>query len=379
MLEIQGKYNKALLMTDYPEEKALSQVYELLEMPYTQGAQIRYMADMHAGAGCTVGYTQTMNDYIIPNFVGVDIGCGIYAYNLGKINVDFAKLDAFIKKNIPVGFSVRSASCVLLSKFKKTNSLIDNIEKIVSKLGLEKLHVLKSLGTLGGGNHFIELDKDPDENIWLVIHSGSRNFGLQVCNYHQKRAADFVSKALITGIQRGMEYLPIEMGGQEYLDDMKVAQLYADANRELMARIICEGFFNIELPEDRILSIHNYINFDDNIIRKGAIQANKDQRCVIPFNMRDGIAVCVGKGNKKWNNSAPHGAGRIMSRSKAKEQISLEDYEKTMQGVYSTCINKSTIDESPFAYKNFNLVISEMSETVDVQFVMKPIYNLKSA
>ena len=377
MLEIQGKYNKALLMTDAPEEKALSQVYELLNMPYTKGAQIRYMADMHAGAGCTVGYTQTMNDYIIPNFVGVDIGCGIYAYNLGQIDVDFKRLDRFIKQNIPVGFNLRPNASV--PQELVFSIFYGDVIKVCNKLKLDISKVVSSLGTLGGGNHFIELDKDPDGNVWLIIHSGSRNFGLQVCNYHQKRAKEFVSKALITGIQTGMEYLPIDMGGQEYLDDMEVAQQYAHNNRKSMAKIICEEYFETEIPTDQILSVHNYINFEDKIIRKGAIQANEGQRCVIPFNMRDGIAVCIGKGNKKWNNSAPHGAGRIMSRTKAKEQITLEQYEKSMEGIYSTCVNKSTIDESPFAYKDFNTVMSEMGETVDIQFVMKPIYNLKSA
>jgi len=377
MLEIQGKYNKALLMTDAPEEKALSQVYELLNMPYTKGAQIRYMADMHAGAGCTVGYTQTMNDYIIPNFVGVDIGCGIYAYNLGQIDVDFKRLDRFIKQNIPVGFNLRPNASV--PQELVFSIFYGDVIKVCNKLKLDISKVVSSLGTLGGGNHFIELDKDPDGNVWLIIHSGSRNFGLQVCNYHQKRAKEFVSKALITGIQTGMEYLPIDMGGQEYLDDMEVAQQYAHNNRKSMAKIICEEYFETEIPTDQILSVHNYINFEDKIIRKGAIQANEGQRCVIPFNMRDGIAVCIGKGNKKWNNSAPHGAGRLMSRTKAKEQITLEQYEKSMEGIYSTCVNKSTIDESPFAYKDFNTVMSEMGETVDIQFVMKPIYNLKSA
>jgi len=377
MLEIQGKYNKALLMTDAPEEKALSQVYELLNMPYTKGAQIRYMADMHAGAGCTVGYTQTMNDYIIPNFVGVDIGCGIYAYNLGQIDVDFKRLDRFIKQNIPVGFNLRPNASV--PQELVFSIFYGDVIKVCNKLKLDISKVVSSLGTLGGGNHFIELDKDPDGNVWLIIHSGSRNFGLQVCNYHQKRAKEFVSKALITGIQTGMEYLPIDMGGQEYLDDMEVAQQYAHNNRKSMAKIICEEYFETEIPTDQILSVHNYINFEDRIIRKGAIQANEGQRCVIPFNMRDGIAVCIGKGNKKWNNSAPHGAGRLMSRTKAKEQITLEQYEKSMEGIYSTCVNKSTIDESPFAYKDFNTVMSEMGETVDIQFVMKPIYNLKSA
>jgi RNA-splicing ligase RtcB len=378
MLEIQGKYNKALVMTDYPDEASLSQVYQLLNLPYSANSQIRYMADMHAGKGCTVGFTQTLNDYIIPNFVGVDIGCGIYAYNLGQIEVDFKKLDRFIKEEIPHGFDIHDTSVNVDEKSWGVN-LYSKFLNLVDKLELELSKVNRSLGTLGGGNHFIELDKAPNGDIWLVVHSGSRNFGLQVCNYHQKKAKEFNSKALITGIPVGMEYLPIDMGGKEYLEDMEVAQKFAHLNREMMATIISEGFFNVDLPTERILSVHNYINFEDKIIRKGAIQANKDQRCVIPFNMRDGIAVCIGKGNRKWNNSAPHGAGRILSRSKAKEQIRLEDYQKTMEGIYTSCINRSTIDESPFAYKNYQQVISEMQETVDIEFIMKPIYNFKSA
>jgi RNA-splicing ligase RtcB len=375
MLEIKGKYNSALLMTDYPEESALSQVYELLNQPFSRGVLIRYMADMHAGKGCTVGYTQTMNDYIIPNFVGVDIGCGIYAYNLGNVDVDFEGLDKFIRNDIPVGFNIRHS---FENEFNVPEGVVFKINDIILKLKLDMAKVYYSLGTLGGGNHFIELDTDPSGNVWLVIHSGSRNFGLQVCNYHQMRAKDFVNKALVTGIQTGMEYLPIEFGGQEYLDDMQIAQTFAHLNRELMAKIICQRFFKMDLPNVKVESVHNYINFEDGIIRKGAIQANIGQRCVIPFNMRDGIAMCMGKGSKKWNNSAPHGAGRIMSRSKAKEQIKLEDYKNAMKGIYSSCINKSTLDESPFAYKDFNQVISEMEETVSVLYLMKPIYNFKA-
>ena len=375
MLEIQGKYNNALLMTNSPEETALSQVYDVLNQPFAKGALIRYMADMHAGKGCTVGYTQTMNDYIIPNFVGVDIGCGIYAYNLGDIDVDFKSLDENIKKNIPSGFNIRH---VFDDEFDVSKDTTLEINDVISKLKLDNAKVFYSLGTLGGGNHFIELDRDNKGNVWLVIHSGSRNFGLQVCNYHQKKAKEFVSKALPTGMQTGMEYLPIDLGGQEYLDDMKVAQKFAHLNRELMAKIICKTFFKTDLPQDKIESVHNYISFEDNIIRKGAISANDGQRCVIPFNMRDGIAVCMGKGNKKWNYSAPHGAGRIMSRTQAKKQIKLKDYENSMKGIYSSCVNKSTIDESPFAYKDFNQVISEMEETVAVLHIMKPIFNFKA-
>ena len=375
-MTIKGKYNSALIMSDHLDEATLSQLYLMMEQPSLRGEPFRIMADAHAGKGSCVGFTFKMNEYIIPNLCGVDIGCGIYGYNLGDIDVDFKGLDSFIRENIPSGFNINHS---FNNQFDLPTEIIKNINSIISKLSLDNAKVFYSLGTLGGGNHFIELNKDPDGNIWLVIHSGSRNFGLQVCNYHQKKAKEFVDKALITGIPNGMEYLPIDMGGQEYLEDMNVAQLFAHYNREIIARVICEGFFNIDLPEDRILSVHNYINFEDKIIRKGAIQANLGQRCIIPFNMRDGIAVCIGKGNKKWNNSAPHGAGRIMSRSQAKKEINLEDYKKSMEGIYSSCVKNSTIDESPFVYKEYSEVINNMQETVDVQFIMKPIYNFKAS
>lgn len=379
MIHLEGKYNYALIMTDYPGEEALSQVKSLLDSPQSANCKIRYMADMHRGKGCTVGYTQTLTNFVVPNFIGVDIGCGIYSYNLGikKSDIDFDALDIFIKQNIPSGFAIRSKP-IDISQYLE-GDYYQQFTDIIEKLKLDKDKVLKSLGTLGGGNHFIELDEDPNGDVYLTLHTGSRNFGLQVCNYYQKLAKEFTDSCSPIPIISGMEYLPVKYGGLEYLSALNIAQKFAHINRTIIAEKICNLFFGIDVPQNNIQSVHNYIDFTDNIIRKGAIRAHKDEIVVIPFNMRDGVAVCIGKGSEKWNYSAPHGAGRKMSRKKARESINIDEYKESMKGIYTSCINESTLDESPFAYKNYETVIEEMKETVDVLFVMKPIYNFKAS
>lgn len=254
------------------------------------------------------------------------------------------------------------------------------IRTTCDKLEIESDRVFCSLGTLGGGNHFIEIGEDPMGFYWLTIHSGSRNFGLQVAEYHQKKAKKFIEDSHIFGIPRGLEYLPMEYGGREYLQDMGTAQYFADLNREFMAYEIFEYFdLASEMHNHKsVKSVHNYIDFEDSVVRKGAIKAKQGEHCVIPFNMRDGLAICKGKGSKKWNHSAPHGAGRIMSRSKAKQEVSLEEYKKSMKGIWSSCISNSTIDESPMAYKDMNEIIGFMSETVEVLYLIKPVYNFKA-
>lgn len=379
MIHLEGKYNYALIMTDYPEEEALSQVKSLLDSPQSANCKIRYMADMHAGKGCTVGYTQTLTNFVVPNFIGVDIGCGIYSYNLGikKSDIDFDALDIFIKQNIPSGFAIRSEP-IDISQYLE-GDYYQQFTDIIEKLKLDKDKVLKSLGTLGGGNHFIELDEDPNGDVYLTLHTGSRNFGLQVCNYYQKLAKEFTDSCSPIPIISGMEYLPVKYGGLEYLSALNIAQKFAHINRTIIAEKICNLFFGIDVPQNNIQSVHNYIDFTDNIIRKGAIRAHKDEIVVIPFNMRDGVAVCIGKGSEKWNYSAPHGAGRKMSRKKAKESISIDQYKESMKGIYTSCVNETTLDESPFAYKNYEAVIEEMKETVEVLYIMKPIYNFKAS
>ena len=375
MITLQGKYNFAHVFTDNPDETTVGQIIQMLNHPAFKGIQIRIMPDCHAGAGCVVGFTAELGDYIIPNVVGVDIGCGIYSWNLGKIKIDFDYLDSEIRKNIPSGFGIRSD---FYSKYNELNQFISDIlSETLVELKLDNVKVLKSIGSLGGGNHFIEIGKDENEDIWLTIHSGSRNFGLQIAKYYQNKALNFIKEAIIDGIPKGMEYLPIKYGGKEYLEKMKIAQKFAHYNRVVMGKIIIESILKSEIKEN-VFSVHNYIDFKDNIIRKGAIRSYEKEDVVIPFNMRDGLIIGTGKSSKKWNFSAPHGAGRIMSRSKAKELIDLDKFKESMKGIYTTSISKSTLDESPFVYKDKDEIINAISETVDIKHFVKPIYNFKA-
>jgi len=377
MIKLQGQYNEALVMTDYPDETTVAQIILLLNQPWIKDSLVRIMADAHAGKGCVVGYTQTLKGTVVPNLVGVDIGCGIYSYKLFNKkdrSIDFPELDKYIRENIPSGMSVRTKPNY------PSRSTTYSIQSLCNKLEIDSRRVFCSLGTLGGGNHFIEIGEDPMGFYWLTIHSGSRNFGLKIAEYHQKKAKKFIDDSHILGIPKGLEYLPMEYGGRDYLQDMGTAQYYADLNREYMALEIFRYFdMEVELPHCKsVKSVHNYIDFEDSTVRKGAISAKAGEQCVIPFNMRDGLAICKGKGSKKWNHSAPHGAGRTMSRSKAKEKVTLEEYKKSMKGIWSSCISNSTIDESPMAYKDMNEIIDFMSETVEVLYLIKPVYNFKA-
>lgn len=317
----------------------------------------------------------TCNDFINPHVIGVDIGCGVVAYNLGEQDIDLAAFDAFVHTAVPAGSNVhRDISKKLVKENKALDTLIHKVAPA------EHRRILLSIGTLGGGNHFLELDRDRKGNIWLIIHSGSRNLGLQVCRYHQNAARRSIKESFQgAGAFHGMEYMPLKNGGEEYLHDMQIAQAYAEENRDAMAAIIIEGFFKKQPAHcERVASIHNYVNFDDMIIRKGAISAHKDELVIIPLNMRDGCLLAKGKGNKDWNYSAPHGAGRLLKRSETKELISLEDYQKSMQGIYSSCIRQDTIDESPMAYKDATELLELIGDTVEIVSEMKPIYSFKS-
>lgn len=377
MLVYKGKYNYTKVMIDKIDETTVSQIYTFLNHPAFKDMQIRIMPDCHAGTGAVIGFTATMNEYIIPNIVGVDIGCGVVAYNLGKIDVDFEELDNFIRENIPSGFNVYDKP---LEELEAVSNLVQNIEYIANQIDtIDYTRTLCSLGTLGGGNHFIELNRDPDDNVWLTIHTGSRKFGLDIANYHQKKAQELM-KTMFHGASsfKKLEFLPIKIGGEDYLRDMRVAQEFANTNRNLIAYKIIYEFFNLKDINYRIRSIHNYINFNDNIIRKGAISAHKGEKVIIPLNMRDGTIIGTGKGNKDWNFSAPHGAGRILSRKKAKEELTIEEFEKEMKDVWTSCVQQSTLDESPMAYKDKNIILDTIGETVDIDFIMKPIYNFKA-
>ncbi len=372
---IQGKFNTAEIFTDNIDSKSISQIYNLLNNPAVEGSKIAIMPDVHLGKGAVVGLTMTFSKYIIPSIIGVDIGCGISAYKIGNTEIALKDFDSFVRNNIPTGrkghFAQRN------DYFSVAPELVELIEKICPH---EHHRVLQSIGTLGGGNHFLELERNDEGDIWLVVHSGSRNLGLQVCRYHQNKAKQSIKKEFHgAGAYHGMEYMTLEGGGDEYLHDMKIAQDYALLNRTVMCRIIIEEFFNKSLSEcEHISSVHNYFNFQDNIIRKGAIAAPAGKKVIIPLNMRDGSVVATGKGNPQWNASAPHGAGRIMSRGDSKALISLQEYQESMRGIFSSCVNPSTIDESPMAYKPAEEITALIHESVDIDFTMKPIYNFKA-
>ena len=395
------------------EQEAIKQIDELLEQEPFKNCKVRIMPDVHSGKGCVIGFTADLGNKIIPNIVGVDIGCGMLCVELGNIDLNLEKLDKIINEFIPAGRNIR--------------------EKEIFKLGnIEKLHCFrelketnkfnKAIGTLGGGNHFIEIDIDDEKNKYLVIHTGSRNLGKQVAEYYQNLAIELCSgkeefhnkkyKLIETykkqgkklEIQKAIKELEKEYKNNKpnlpkdlcylegkyrdmYLHDMKICQEYASLNRLQIAKEILMNYFQLTyIPEinyplimsNRFETIHNYISFEDNIVRKGAISAHKGEKVIIPINMRDGSIIAIGKGNDDWNQSAPHGAGRIMSRMKAKNIFQLEDFIKSMEGIYTTSISEETIDESPFVYKPMQEIIDNIQDTVEILKIIKPIYNFKS-
>ena len=382
MYIIRGKYNIAKIMladNQFLDEATTSQIYSMLANPAFKGKPIVIMPDAHKGSGSCIGFTMPMNDHVIPNVVGVDISCGVDGYNLGKLELTYNDLNDFynyIIKNIPSGFNVREKEVDTFHHDWAQSK--DKITDLCRKMDIKEGRVWDSIGTLGGGNHYIELNKDPEDNVWLTIHSGSRNFGLQVCNYHQGKAKNLMQEVFIGVAYKGLEFLPLAKGGSEYLEDMQVAQEYARVNRDVMAEIIWADYFGKRVVSEQIKTVHNYINFKDNIVRKGAISAQKDERVLIPLNMRDGIIVRRGKGNSEWNFSAPHGAGRVLSRSQAKKEITLEKMQEDMKGIFSKSIGMATIDEAPDAYKNADDIIDAIGPTIDIDFIMNPIFNFKA-
>lgn len=379
MLEYAGKYGTCHVMTDSIEEQAVTEIYGFLNHPAAEGATIRVMPDVHAGgrSGVVIGMTATYVDKVIPGMIGVDIGCGVLSYKFPyeRASLDMAKLDAHIRESVPSGTNVHGSPRVSRTRY---SDLIDKIQEIVKRMDMDGQRVLSSLGTLGGGNHFIELGAGMENELVLTIHSGSRNFGLQVATYYQRMAKEKV------GSRQGLEWLE-GADAEAYLRDMVVAQEYADLSRKIMAQAILP-FFGVQEEQllnagMRIQSIHNYINLADKIIRKGAISAYAGQLVVIPWNMRDGLIIGLGKGNRDWNFSAPHGAGRVMSRGDAKRNLSMEEFEKTMKeaGVWSSCVTKANLEEAPGAYKSPEQVQASLGETVDVLYTVRPIYNYKDA
>ncbi len=334
-------------------------------------SRIRIMPDVHAGKGCVIGYTANLTDKIVPNLIGLDIGCGILVTCLGKMDISFDKLDKFIRRSIPHGFD-RNKSANPDDYPEDFNlQLMETCEKLDIKFNDH----LKGVGSLGGGNHFIEIAVDPEKNKWLLIHSGSRNFGLQVATWHQNKAISSC-KAKEISIAKHFAYLE-KKEREDYMNDMKLAQWYARLNRHEMARRLL-GFVGITKPSEQFETVHNYINFDDNIIRKGAVSAHQGEKLIIPLNMRDGSLIAIGKGNAEWNYSAPHGAGRRLSRSQAKKRIDLDSFKKVMKNVWSTTVTERTKDEAPMAYKPKHEILENLKDAVDVVETLTPVYNFKA-
>jgi RNA-splicing ligase RtcB len=394
MLKVKGEYNEAIIYTDYIEEEALRQIIELCNQETFTNSKIRIMPDVHAGVGCTIGTTITIKDKVVPNLVGVDIGCGMEVAIIKEKNVNLEKLDRIIHDFIPAGQNVR----------EKEHRYIEmvNLDELRCKDNINIDRARLSIGTLGGGNHFIEVDKDSDDNLYIVVHSGSRYLGKQVAKYYQEVAYQelislkeekqrIIEKLKAEGrqkeIQSALEKLKTPKIKKDlaylkgnsfdnYIHDMRIAQLYATYNRKA---IIDEIINKMNLTVvDHFTTIHNYIDLENMILRKGAISAQKGERVIIPINMRDGSIIAIGKGNPDWNYSAPHGAGRIMSRNKAKESINLNDFIESMRGIYSTTINEYTIDEAPMVYKPIEDIINNIYETVYITKIIKPIYNFKA-
>ncbi|MBE5999811.1 MAG: RtcB family protein [Sarcina sp.] len=412
MIEIKGIYNTARIFTENCDNATVAQVRNLMDQPSVEGLKVRIMPDCHAGAGCVIGTTMTIRDKVIPNLVGVDIGCGMLATKLKEQRINLPKFDSISQAEIPSGMNIR----------KTAHSLADTISaedlacfrKRGCKVSPDVFRL--SLGTLGGGNHFWELDRDEEENIWLVVHTGSRRSGKDVAEFYQKQAYESLN---LTGRKRKQEIakqreafirklkdegradeisrllrswkpdfspeeikVPYELSWCEgdlfddYIHDMKLMQAYAALNRRIITEVIMK---KCKLhPVEQFETIHNYIDTDHMILRKGSVSARKGERLLIPINMRDGALICVGKGNPDWNESAPHGAGRLMSRSEARSSISMKDYRESMAGIYTTCVSKGTVDESPMAYKPAAEIIANIEPTAEILSQIKPIYNYKA-
>jgi RNA-splicing ligase RtcB len=370
-MKITGTYNTAVVFNDQLDNESRSQIQEFCNQELFRDANIRIMPDVHAGKGCVIGYTATLGRRVVPNLIGLDIGCGIQVTRLGSINPSYEKLDQFIRKHIPYGFKRNKDA----GQAEYSLEFIDNLKQTCHALDIDFLEHLKGLGSLGGGNHFIEIATDSDKAKWLLIHSGSRNFGLQVATWHQAKAIRRCQENKVE-IPKHFAYLEAD-DRKAYIQDMKVAQHYARLNRLEMTRRILDHL-NISGDFEQFETIHNYINFDDGIIRKGAVSAHPGERMVIPLNMRDGSLIAYGKGNPEWNFSAPHGAGRRMSRNQARKQLDFEDFKKGMKHVWTSTVSRKTLDEAPMAYKPKGEILQYISDSVEISETLKPAYNFKA-
>lgn len=369
MLTVKGKFNTAKVFTDNLEELARAQISAVCDAQYLQGSKIRIMPDVHAGKGCTIGTTMTIHGCVVPNMVGVDIGCGMETLRLSQKEIDFNKLDKLIRKKIPYGRAVRKSG-----DFHPFNDKI-KLGQLCCIKNVKLDRAKRSIGTLGGGNHFIEIDRDDENNFYLVVHSGSRHLGTEVAELYQKAGyAALCDNA--ADISKDMAYVTGRLF-RNYIADMKITQQFAALNRKAIADIIVNGME--WTVEEKFTTVHNYIDTDEMMLRKGAVAAHDGQKLLIPINMRDGSLVCVGKGNADWNFSAPHGAGRIMSRAEAFKKLSLDDYKASMKGVFTTCVEKATLDEAPMAYKNKDDIIKNIAPAATVLKTILPVYNFKAS
>ena len=407
------------IFTDNIEENALEQIKILLSIDVFSDKKIRIMPDVHAGAGCVIGFTGNLGDKVIPNIVGVDIGCGMRILNLGKIeNIDFHAFHEHIRGNIPSGKIVREDRFGFKPLVNEEMEIYREAKKLVTELYCyrelkDSGRINKAIGSLGGGNHFIELDKDDEGNVYLIIHTGSRNLGKQVADIYQNRAIKHLTEgadefeetikrtieeykaagrrselqSVIKQMRKSQQdaepMLPRDLcyvendAREDYLHDMRICQRWAVLNRKLISLLLLKFFPNVNIVEE-FESIHNYIS-NNNIIRKGSISAAEGERCIIPLNMRDGSLLCTGKGNPDWNYSAPHGAGRVLSRTQAYAQIKMEDFEASMAGIYSESVNDFTRDESPMVYKPADEIIANIGDTVSIDTIIRPIFNFKAS
>ncbi|MDE6417528.1 MAG: RtcB family protein [Duncaniella sp.] len=407
------------IFTDNIEQGAVDQIRQLLEIDVFAERKIRIMPDVHAGAGCVIGFTGDLGDKVIPNIVGVDIGCGMRVLNLGKVGeIDYHAFHEHIKANVPSGKMVRDGQRGFKQLVGEEMDIYREAKQLVMQLRCyrelkDSGRINRAIGSLGGGNHFIELDRDDEGNMYMVIHTGSRNLGKQVADIYQARAVKHLTEGadeLEANIKRTIEEYkaagrrgelqgvikkmrreakaaePLLPAGlcyvegearEDYLNDMRLCQRWAVLNRRLIAILLMRFFTGVEVKEE-FESVHNYIS-DDNMIRKGAISAAAGERCIIPLNMRDGSLICTGKGNDDWNCSAPHGAGRVLSRTEAYRRISMEDFEASMTGIYSESVNDFTRDESPMVYKPADEIIANVGDTVNIDAIIRPVFNFKAS
>ncbi|MDR0425209.1 MAG: RtcB family protein [Clostridiales Family XIII bacterium] len=399
MIKVTGQFNTAICYTGGLEPAAEAQIKAVCDREEFAGCKIRIMPDVHAGMGCTIGTTMTISDKIVPGMVGVDIGCGMETVEIAERGIDFAALDRLIRSEIPCGREIRKIEHAL-------NAEIDlNALHCVSEVNVARAR--RSIGTLGGGNHFIEIDRSDSGGLYLVVHSGSRHIGNEVARWYQEEAyralcgraknqiAEMIASMKAEGREREIaetikrlknvenDTIPKDLAYvsgtlfDSYIHDMKIIQQFAVLNRRAMAEVILRGMGLTEIG--RFTTIHNYIDTDSMVLRKGSVSADRGERLLIPINMRDGSLICVGRGNDEWNRSAPHGAGRLMSRTAALKMLSMDEYKSEMSGVFTTSVSRDTLDEAPMAYKPMDEIISHIAPTAEVVERLRPVYNFKAS